>query len=172
MTSKELYDKYNKAFNERIELENSINDYIEKWKNGELVLSTELVEKALEEAEQRLEELKKTEEELHNEFMRLTVLEEQKAKADVSIGYKLGEKPTEMNITGGVLAPNASDSHLTAEYKTPEQLNSDKEHYETVLREKVRNGEISLEQASKVLNDIDKSYGFYAERDEISSKHL
>ena len=172
MTSTELYNKYNEAFKKRIELENKINEIVEKWKNGETVLSTESVEQALEKGEQRLEELKNFEQQLHDEFMRMTVLEEQKRSADISIASKLGERPTDMVITGGVLAPNASDSHLTAEHKTPEQLNNDKAQLEAVLKEKVKNGEISLNQASKVLNDLTKSYDFYTERDEISNKHL
>ena len=40
MFSMELYKKYIEATNERYALENKINEYIEKWKNGETVLST------------------------------------------------------------------------------------------------------------------------------------
>ena len=59
MFSSELYKKYIEVANERYSLENKINDYIEKWKNGETVLSTKSVEQAIEKGYERLEDLKK-----------------------------------------------------------------------------------------------------------------
>ena len=67
MFSNELYKKYVEATNQRADLENRINNYIEKWKNGETTFSTDIVEKIIEKGYERLEDLKKIEEELHQE---------------------------------------------------------------------------------------------------------
>ena len=69
MFSSELYKKYIEVANERYSLENKINDYIEKWKNGETVLSTKSVEQAIEKGYERLEDLKKIEESIHQDFV-------------------------------------------------------------------------------------------------------
>lgn len=39
MNRNEIYKEYLKALNERVELETKIEDFVEKWKNGETSLS-------------------------------------------------------------------------------------------------------------------------------------
>ncbi len=111
MFSSELYKKYIESTNERYALENKINEYIEKWKNGEIVLSTEQVEKVIEKGYERLEDLKKIEESIHQDFIQMSSLEEQKKSADIGIRNVFGEAPTNMNIVDGVIS-NYSEYEL------------------------------------------------------------
>ena len=171
MFSSELYKKYIEARNKRYALENKINDYIEKWKNGETVLSTKSVEQAIEKGYERLEDLKKIEESIHQDFVQMSALEEQKQAADIGIRSTLGQAPTNMSIVDGVISSNASESHLIAEKKSDEQMASEKRQMLSELKEKVRNGEITLAQASELSAKINSSFDFYGKEEEIQVRH-
>lgn len=172
MFSIELYKKYIESTNERYTLENKINEYIEKWKNGETFLSTEQVEKVLEKGYERLEDLKKIEESIHQDFIQMSSLEEQKKSVDIGIRNVFGEAPTNMNIVDGVLSSNASESHLIAEKKTDEQMSLEKQQILDQLKEKVRNDEINLAQASELSSKINSSFDFYGKEEEIQGRHM
>lgn len=172
MFSSELYKKYIESTNERYALENKINEYIEKWKNGETFLSTEQVEKVLEKGYERLEDLKKIEESIHQDFIQMSSLEEQKKSVDIGIRNVFGEAPTNMNIVDGVLSSNASESHLIAEKKTDEQMSLEKQQILDQLKEKVRNDEINLAQASELSSKINSSFDFYGKEEEIQGRHM
>ena len=66
-----------------------------------------------------------------------------------------------MNIVGGVLSSDATQSHLIAEKKTEEQMNIEKKQMLDSLKLKVRNGEISLAQASEIVSKINLSFNYY-----------
>lgn len=172
MFSSELYRKYVEATNERHALENKINDYIEKWKNGEIVLSTEKVEQIIEKGYERLEDLKKIEESIHQDFVQMSKLEEQKQSADIGIRNTFGQSPTNMNIVGGVLSSDASESHLIAEKKTDDQMLAERQQMLDELKGKVKNGEITLSQASELSAKIGTSFDFYNKEEEIKEKYL
>ena len=172
MFSSELYKKYIEAANERYALENKINEYIEKWKNGETALSTKSVEQAIEKGYERLEDLKRIEESIHQDLVQMSALEEQKESADIGIRNVFGEAPTDMNIVGGVLSSNASESHLIAEKKTNEQMSLEKQQMLDQLKEKVKSGELSLAQASEMSAKINSSFDFYGREEEIKGRHM
>ena len=172
MFSSELYKKYIEAANERYALENKINNYIEKWKNGETVLSTKSVEQAIEKGYERLEDLKKIEESIHQDFVQMNALEEHKKSADIGIRNVFGEAPNDMNIVGGVISSNASESHLIAEKKTNEQMDLERQQMLDQLKEKVKSGELSLAQASELSAKINSSFGFYDKEEEIKGRHM
>lgn len=162
MNSNELYQKYLEAEKERFELENKIESYVEKWKNGETVLNNQTIQQAMEKGYERLEELKRTEAQLHNEYIQQEQKEEAKRGADISLQHNLGIRPDNMNIVGGVLSSNASESHLIAESKSPEQLELERQQLLANVKLKVQSGEISLADASKLVNDVNTSYEFYS----------
>lgn len=172
MFSRELYKKYAEATNERHALENKINDLIEKWKNGEAPLSTKTVELTIEKGYERLEDLKKIEESINQDFVQMSKLEEQKRMADIGIRNTFGQAPTDTNIVGGVLSSNASESHLIAEKKSDEQMLAEKQQMLNELKEKVKNGEITLAQASELSAKIGTSFDFYNKEEEIQGRHL
>lgn len=165
MNSNELYRKYLEAEKERIALENKIEKYIEKWKNGETALSYEVVQDAVDKGYIRLEELKKTEERIHLEFIEQQKREENKRNADISIEHNLGVRPTDINITGGILSSNASESHLIAATKSSAQLEQEKNQLLANIKLKVQSGELSLAEASKLANDVNNSYGYYSDEE-------
>ena len=158
MTSDKLYQEYNKAFNERASLENKINDFITKWQEGNNTLSTKEVENIVEKGYERLEALKKREEELHEAYQKQEELEKNIQSSSISIEHQLNTRPTKLNITGSVLSSDATKSHLTAEPKTEEELHKDKENLLNKLKEKVIKGEITRETASKLIADINTIY--------------
>ena len=162
MNSNELYQKYLEAEKERFELENKIESYVEKWKNGETALSNQTIQQAMEKGYERLEGLKRTEAQLHNEYIQQEQKEEAKRGADISVQHNLGIHSDNMNIVGGVLSSNASKSHLIAESKAPGQLEQERQQLLASVKAKVQSGEISLSEASKLVNDVNTSYDFYS----------
>lgn len=161
-----------KALNERAELESKIEYFIEKWKNRETFLSNELVQDAMEKGYERLEGLRKIEGKLHTEYMAQEQKDEEKRLVDISVEYKLGERPTNMNIVGGVLSSNANESHLIAEQKSPEQLKQEKSQMLEKIKLKVQNGEISLAEASKLTHDVNIAFCYYDEPTEINTNEI
>lgn len=161
MTGKELYQKYLEALNERAELENKINAIIKKWADGETVLNTKTIEDAVEKGYSRLDELRKTVEKLHNDFINQDEKEARKKHADISVQQHLGINPSDLEITSGVLSSNANESHLAVQKKSQEQLANEKIQLLNGIKAKVMNKEISLVEASKLTNDVNIAYGFY-----------
>ena len=101
----------------------------------------------------------------------MSALEEQKQAADIGIRSTLGQAPTNMSIVDGVISSNASESHLIAEKKSDEQMASEKRQMLSELKEKVRNGEITLAQASELSAKINSSFDFYGKEEEIQVRH-
>ena len=101
----------------------------------------------------------------------MLLLEEQKVSADTTLRTTFWNAPTDMKIVDGVLAPNAKDSHLIAEKKTSEEMALDKQDMLSNLKQKVMNGEISLEQASELSSKINSSFDFYFQEKQIEERH-
>ncbi|MFV0249652.1 MAG: hypothetical protein ACK5HP_01240 [Bacilli bacterium] len=172
MTRKDLYQKYLEALNKRADLENKINAIINKWADGETVFDTKTIEDAIEKGYSRLDELRKIEEKLHNDFMNQDAKEEIKKDADISVRHHLGINPSNLEITSGVLSSNAKESHLIGQKKSSEQLANEKVQLLNEINTKVMNKEISLAEASKLTNDVNISYGFYETiPEELSSEN-
>lgn len=150
------------AEKERFEFESKIESFVEKWKNGEITFSNQSVQQAMEKGYERLEGLKRIEEQLHNEYIQQEQREEAKRNADISVKHNLGIRPDNMEIVGGVLSSNASESHLIAEEKSSGQLEQERQRLLVTVKLKVQSGEISLVEASKLVSDINTSYDFYS----------
>lgn len=169
MNRNEIYKKYLKALNERVELESKIEDFVEKWKNGETSLSNELIQQTMEKGYERLETLKKQVESLEVSLNLYDQKENAKKMADISVQHHLGERPTNMNIVEGVLSSNANESRLVAEQKSPEQLEQEKNQMLSNIKLKVQSGEISLAEASKLAHDVNTAFGYYDEPTETNT---
>lgn len=59
ISSNELYQKWLETRNERIELENKIEELVERWKNKQTTISNQLIQQTIEKGYERLERLKK-----------------------------------------------------------------------------------------------------------------
>lgn len=169
MNRNEIYKEYLKALNERVELESKIEDFVEKWKNGETSLSNELIQQTMEKGYERLETLKKQVESLEASLNLYNQKENDKKMADISVQHHLGERPTNMNIVGGILSSNANESHLVAEQKFLEQLEQEKNQMLSNIKLKVQSGEISLAEASKLTHDVNTAFGYYDEPTETNT---
>lgn len=172
MDRNEIYKEYLKALNEKVELESKIENFIEKWKNGETSLNNELIQQAMEQGYKRLETLEKQIRSLENSLGLYDEKENAKKMADISVQHHLGEKPTNMNIVGGVLSFNANESHLVAERKSPEQLEQEKNQMLANIKTKVQSGEISLVEASKLTQDVNTAFGYYDEPTETNTNTI
>ncbi len=172
MGRNEIYKEYLKVLNERVELESKIEYFVEKWKNGDTSLRTELVQQVIEKGYERLEDLKKQVESLESSLSLYDQKENDKKKADISIQHHLGERPTNMNLVGGVLSSNVSESHLVAEPKSPEQLEQEKKQMLANIKSKVQSGEISLADASKLIHDVNTAFCCYDEPVETNTNGI
>lgn len=172
MNTNEIYKEYLKTLNERIELETKIEDFVEKWKNGETSLSNESIQQAMEKGYERLEALKKQVESFEASLSLYDQKENDKKMADISVQYHLRERPTNMNVIGGVLSSNANESHLVAEPKSPKQLKQEKNQMLANIKSKVQSGEISLAKASKLTHDVNTAFSYYDEPTETNTNGI
>lgn len=158
MESNQMYKDYLSTLNERTEFENKLNNFIDKWQSGELILSEEQIELTIKKGKEKIEELRKKEQDVHNKYIANEIKEKEKLNAAISVQHNLNVRPSDINITGGILSSKASESHLTAELKSPEKKEEEKLKLLAILKSKVKNGEISLQKASKLVNYINVSY--------------
>lgn len=172
MNRNDIYKEYLKALNERVELESKIEDFVEKWKNGETSLSNESIQQTMEKGYERLNALKKQVESLELSLSLYDQKENDKKMADISVQHRLGERPTNMNVVGGVLSSNANESHLVAETKSPEQLEQEKNQLLANIKLKVQSGEISLAEASKITHDVNTAFSYYDEPTETNTNGI
>lgn len=172
MKKNEIYQEYLKLLNEKSELEDKIKNLIKKCNNGETFLSDESIQQTIEKGYERLENLKKQIDSLESSLNSYDQKEDDKRMADISIQHYLGERPTNMNIVGGILTTTAADSHLVAEKKSPEQLEQEKKQILAKIKSKVQSGEISLAEASKLINDVNISFGYYDEITETNTSSI
>lgn len=172
MNRNDIYKEYIKALNERIELESKIENFVEKWKNGETFFSNKSIQQTMEKGYERLDALKKQVESLEISLSMYDQKENDKKIADISIQHHLGKRPTNMNIVGGILSSNANESHLIAETKSFEQLEQEKNQLLANVESKVQSGEISLAKASKLIEDINTAYNYYNEPTETNTNNI
>ncbi len=134
---------------------------VESWKNRETTLSIAFIQQVVDKGYERLEGLKKVENKLYDEYLVQEKKEQAKRIADISVQHNLGVRPSNIEITNGVISSNANESHLKVQQKTPEQLEMEKIQLLNDIKAKVMNKKISLADASKLANDINIAYGFY-----------
>lgn len=172
MNRDELYKRYLQALNERIELESKIEALVERWKNGKTYLSNDSIQQVMEKGYERLDDLKREVKSLEASLNSYDQKATDKKLADISIQQHFGEKPTNINIVGGVLSSNASESHLIAEVKSPEQLEQEKNQMLEDIKIKVQSGEISLAEASKLTRDVNTAFSFYDYHTETNTEGI
>lgn len=76
----------------------------------------------------------------------------------IAIKNRLGVDTNDIVITGGVLSKNASESHLIGREKTIDELYQDKELALTEIKIRVRNKELSLNEASELKQEVEHFY--------------
>lgn len=171
MKSQEIYESYMKAFSERWELEKKIEDLMKRWVQGEITLSSTSIQISVDKGYERLDNLKQIEEMLHQDYLNQIEKEKAKKAADQYLSYRYGTRPSDKVITEGVLASNASESHLVARPKTREELEMEMEQHLNNIKTKCQKGELNLEQATKLIDAINTSYGYMLEETENKARH-
>lgn len=171
MKSEEIYNNYIKAFSERWELEKKIEKLMEQWVKGEITLSSISIQQAVDKGYERLENLKQLEESLHQEYLEQITKDNAKSSADNYLGYHNNMRPSSAVITGGVLSSDASKSHLTSRSKTKEELEMEMQQQLNAIQMKHQNGELSLEEATKLMEAMNTSYGYLIEEADEITRH-
>lgn len=164
MSSTQLYQKYLEAQKTRVELENNIDTLIKKWQNKETILPTEQIETVIQKGCERLENLKRIEQNLHKEYIKLLDSEEKKRYADIHLRQTFRTSPSNISINDGVLSTNSKQSYLKGEIKTENEMELERIKMLEDVKKRVQNKEITLQEASKLVNDIKTSYDFYAKQ--------
>lgn len=146
--------------------EAKLEAFVQKWLNDESELNNESMQQLLDSVNLQVAELKKKASEADAEWKRLDQEIALKENALYSVRTNLGMNPDEIVITGGVLSPNASESHLIGRSKTLEELELDRQNALAMIREKVAKKEITLAHASKLKNDVNIAYGYAPQQQE------
>ena len=171
MSSSELYNKLCETNEMMFSLQHRLDEYIEKYQKGELALSDAQAEQIIEKSKKRISDLLELVTNIRKDMYTMDRLEKKKAADDSVLRTRMGEAPTNLNEIGAVISSNAEESHLIMEKKSAEELENDKMEMLKKLREKVRNNEMSLTEASNINSRINSSYNFYNQEDEISKKY-
>lgn len=140
--------------------EAKLEAFVQKWLNDESELSNDSMQQLLDSVNLQVDELKKKASEADAKWKRLNQEIALKENALYSVRANLGMSPDEIIITGGILSPNANESHLIGRSKTPEELETDRLNALAIIREKVAKKEITLAHASKLKNDVNIAYGY------------
>lgn len=140
--------------------EAKMESFVQKWLNDESEINNESMQQLLDSVTEQVAELKRQAEAAWKEYKELDSEISLRQNAVYSVRTNLGVSPDEIVITGGVLSPNASESHLIGRSKTYEELELDRKIALAKIRTKVATKEITLAQASKLKNDINIAYGY------------
>lgn len=160
MTRNEILIKLSEIRIQRIEKESKLEAYIQKWLEGESTLSSASIEQLIETTNQQIELMKEQEERLEHEYKKQIYQEELLRQAKQTVHYQLNTSPDELITIGGTLSTSANQSHLVARPKTREELEKERINLLNSIKNKVLNKEISLNEASKLSNEINIAYGY------------
>lgn len=163
MSNMDLLNKYAELTEAWMDKQAKLDNYVQRWLNGEVQMSSEGVQQLVDSATEQIEQLKAQAEQCDKEYLRITQEEAMKKNAVISVRHNFGTSPNELVITGGVLSTNANESHLTGRQKTAEELEFERTQLLANIREKVMKKEISLAEASKLSQDINVAYGVNTE---------
>ena len=163
MSHMDLLNKYAELTETWMDKQAKLDNYVQRWLNGEVQMSSEGVQQLVDSATEQIEQLKAQAEQCDKEYLRITQEEAMKRNAVISVRHNFGTSPDELVITGGVLSTNASESHLTGRQKTAEELEFERTQLLANIRERVMRKEISLAEASKLSQDVNVAYGVNSE---------
>lgn len=169
MTKEELLEKYYELHSEMTKRHNRINNICRNWlelnknhSDGEIEMMISNIEREIEKLASEANNYYKQ----YSEIIQKEKLENEKIIASKkAIKSKFGVSPDDMIITGGVLSSKASESHLIGRNKTLEEITQEKEKIENEIKTKVRAGEMTLTEASKLTSDLRRAYANYDEEE-------
>lgn len=159
MTREELLNKSDELTLAWMDKQSKLDNYVQRWLDGEVQMSVEGVQQLVDGATQQIEQLRTQATQFQSEYMRITQEESMRRNAVISVRHNFGVSPDEIIITGGTLSSNANESHLTGRNKTPEELEDERTQLLANVREKAMKKEISLAEASKLVQNINIVYG-------------
>jgi len=159
MVNFEKYNAYLTAHFECASLEEKINNLQENWLAGKMTLDSSRIQSVIDKGYERLAQLRIRENQLYQEYLK----EENRSDAEVALGYALGVRPTLYEVNSGVLSSDPNKSHLVATLKSKEQLALEKKQILSTIGTKLQAGELTMEEAEKLLEAVNTSYDYYDE---------
>lgn len=160
MTKEEVFIKWCELTNTYIEKEAKVEAVVYQWLNDEdSAMSKESVEHLIDSTITQVGEIKTEADRLYEEYLNMRREQEFKKAVLKTVKKEFGVSPDDIVITGGVLAPNAEDSHLIGRDKTQEEKERDRQMALAEIRRRAINNEISLSEASELTNKVNIAYG-------------
>lgn len=159
MTKEEIFEKWCELTNSYITKEAELEAVVYRWLNNEdSDMSKESVEHLIDSTNIKVGEIKTEADRLYEEYLNMRREQEFKKAVLKTVKKEFGVSPDDIVITGGVLAPNAEDSHLIGRDKTQEE-ERDRQIALAEIRRRAINNEISLSEASELTNKVNIAYG-------------
>ena len=160
MTKEEIFEKWCELTNTYIEKEAKVEAVVYQWLNDEdSAMSKESVEHLIDSTIIKVGEIKTEADRLYEEYLNMRREQEFKKEVLKTTKQEFGVSPDDIVVTGGVLAPNAEDSHLIGRDKTHEEEERDRQMALAEIRRRAINNEISLSEASELTNKVNIAYG-------------
>lgn len=154
----ELLDKSSILYDDYIRKEVQLKKFVQKWLEGEIQISFEEAQKTVDNFTEQIKQLKSQSDEFFNEYKRVKREEEMRQRAVNSVRHYFNTSPDEIIITGGVASQNARETHLIGRSKTFEELENERIRLVALIKEKAVRRQISLIEASKLMQDVNIAY--------------
>jgi len=165
MTKNEYLNKYINLIQMISEKEAKTEVYINRWLNGESLLSLDAIENTINLVNEQIKKMKEEAQICLLEFERITKEEELKEEklfssniSKMILRQKFSVDTSSIAIIDGVLSSNKDESYLIGREKSEEEIQLEKQVALSILREKVLKKEITLREASEIKNDIENAY--------------
>lgn len=158
MKRTELLNKIDKLIMNSTIKQVMLDNYIDKWLNGEIDMSVDVVQKLIDKVSEQIDKSKKEITKLQNEYMKMIKEEAFKKSTSINIIHNFRITPYEPVIADDILSSNANVSYLVEKNKIPNELEYEKNQLLGIIRERVLKKQMSLKEASNSYKIINLAY--------------
>lgn len=158
MKRTELLNKIDKLIMNSTIKQVMLDNYIDKWLNGEIDMSVDVVQKLIDKVSEQIDKSKKEITKLQNEYMKMIKEEAFKKSTSINIIHNFRITPYEPVIADDILSSNANVSYLVEINKISNELEYEKNQLLGIIRERVLKKQMSLKEASNSYKIINLAY--------------
>lgn len=158
MKRTELLNKIDKLIMNSTIKQVMLDNYIDKWLNGEIDMSVDVVQKLIDKVSEQIDKSKKEITKLQNEYMKMIKEEAFKKSTSINIIHNFRITPYEPVIADDILSSNANVSYLVEKNKISNELEYEKNQLLGIIRERVLKKQMSLKEASNSYKIINLAY--------------
>lgn len=165
MNTLDLLNKYEELTEEWMNKYVDLDNYVEQWLNGEIQITSDEIQQFVDKENEQIEQLKIAAAGILQDYSKIIKEEVMRKSAKISVKHHFSISPDEVIITGGVLSSNANESHLVGREKNEEELECERSQLLNNIKLKVMTKEITLAEASKLVQDVNIAYGISTQLD-------